>query len=72
MAMEGSVPRIFQRCTAKGVPIYAVGATSCVAVLAYMTLNSSSATDLNWLLNLVAGLLSWVCCSITYLRFRKA
>lgn len=74
MAMEGSAPRIFQRCTAKGVPIYAVGATSCVALLAYMTLNSSSATVLNWLLNLVntGGLLSWVCCSITYLRFRKA
>lgn len=74
MAMEGSAPRIFQRCTAKGVPIYAVGATSCVALLAYMTLNSSSATVLNWLLNLVntGGLLSWVCCSITYLRFRRA
>ncbi|KAJ5680227.1 hypothetical protein N7536_011366 [Penicillium majusculum] len=74
MAMEGSAPRIFQRCTAKGVPIYAVGATSCVALLAYMTLNSSSATVLNWLLNLVntGGLLSWVSCSITYLRFRRA
>ncbi|KAJ5810993.1 hypothetical protein N7447_010509 [Penicillium robsamsonii] len=74
IAMEGNAPRIFQRCTAKGVPIYAVGATSCVSLLAYMTLNSSSATILNWLLNLVntGGFLSWVCCSITYLRFRKA
>jgi amino acid transporter len=74
MAVEGSAPRIFQRCTAKGVPIYAVGATACVSLLAYMTLNSSSATILNWLLNLVntGGFLSWICCSITYLRFRRA
>ncbi|KAF4975181.1 hypothetical protein FZEAL_7989 [Fusarium zealandicum] len=74
LAVEGNAPRIFERCTAKGVPIYAVGATSCVSLLAYLTLNSSSATILNWLLNLVntGGFLSWVCCSITYLRFRKA
>ncbi|CAG8213882.1 unnamed protein product [Penicillium nalgiovense] len=74
MAMEGNAPQIFQRCTAKGVPIYAVGATACVSLLAYLTLNSSSAAILNWLLNLVntGGFLSWVCCSITYLRFRRA
>ncbi len=74
MAVEGAAPRIFQRCTAKGVPIHAVGATSCVSLLAYLTLNSSSAEILNWLVNLVntGGFLSWVCCSITYLRFRQA
>ncbi|OQE96123.1 hypothetical protein PENNAL_c0001G00959 [Penicillium nalgiovense] len=61
MAMEGNAPQIFQRCTAKGVPIYAVGATACVSLLAYLTLNSSSAAILNWLLNLVntGGFLSW-------------
>ncbi|KAL4876025.1 amino acid permease/ SLC12A domain-containing protein [Aspergillus karnatakaensis] len=74
MAIEGSAPGIFKRCTAKGVPIYAVGATACVSLLSYLTLNSSSAEILNWLLNLVntGGFLSWVCCSITYLRFRRA
>ncbi|CAG8905957.1 unnamed protein product [Penicillium egyptiacum] len=74
MAMEGNAPQIFQRCTVKGVPIYAVGGTACVSLLAYLTLNSSSAAILNWLLNLVntGGFLSWVCCSITYLRFRRA
>lgn len=74
MAMEGNAPRIFQRCTAKGVPIYAVGATACVSFLAYLSLDSSSAIVLNCLVNLVntGGFLSWVCCSITYLRFRRA
>ncbi|KAF4952629.1 hypothetical protein FSARC_12591 [Fusarium sarcochroum] len=74
MAMEGNAPSIFKRCTAKGVPIYAVGLTSCVALLAYLNLDSSSATVLDWLLNLIntGGFLSWICCSITYLRFRKA
>ncbi|KAF5000117.1 hypothetical protein FDECE_11279 [Fusarium decemcellulare] len=74
MAIEGDAPAIFKRCTAKGVPIYAVGAVSSVSLLAYLTLNSSSSEVFNWLLNLVntGGFLSWVCCSITYLRFRKA
>lgn len=74
MAMEGSAPSIFKRCTAKGVPIYAVGATACVSLLAYLTLNSSSSSVFSWLLNLIntGGFLSWICCSVTYLRFRRA
>lgn len=74
MAREGNTPRVFQRCTKHGVPIYAVGVSSLFALLAYMNVNTSSANVFNWLVNLVntGGFISWVCCSIIYIRFRKA
>ncbi|KAF5502079.1 Proline-specific permease [Colletotrichum aenigma] len=74
MACEGSAPAIFRRCTKQGVPIYAVIASSLFSLLAYMNVNSSAADVFNWLLNLVntGGIISWVCCGIIYLRFRKA
>ncbi|KAK2751860.1 amino acid permease [Colletotrichum kahawae] len=74
MACEGSAPAIFRRCTKQGVPIYAVIASSLFSLLAYMNVNSSAADVFNWLLNLVntGGFISWVCCGIIYLRFRKA
>ncbi|KAJ0310354.1 hypothetical protein COL516b_002154 [Colletotrichum fioriniae] len=74
MACEGSAPRIFKRCTKQGVPIYAVIASSLFSLLAYMNVNSNAADVFNWLLNLVntGGFISWVCCGIIYIRFRKA
>lgn len=74
MAIEGNAPRIFKRCTKKGVPIYAVTVSSLFSLLAYMNVNSSSADVFDWLMNLVntGGFISWICCSIIYIRFREA
>ncbi|KAH8879207.1 hypothetical protein GQ53DRAFT_756168 [Thozetella sp. PMI_491] len=74
MALDGSAPAIFARCTKGGVPVYAVGASALFSLLAYMNVNASAAEVFNWLLNLVntGGFISWVCCSIIYIRFRKA
>ncbi|KAJ5669536.1 amino acid permease [Penicillium macrosclerotiorum] len=74
MALEGNAPRIFKKCTKQGVPIYAVATSSLFSLLAYMNVNSSSADVFDWLMNLVntGGFISWVCCAIVYIRFRKA
>lgn len=74
MAREGNAPRVFSKCTKHGVPIYAVGVSSLFGLLAYMNVNGSSADVFNWLVNLVntGGFISWVCCSVIYIRFRKA
>ncbi|OKL63769.1 hypothetical protein UA08_00694 [Talaromyces atroroseus] len=74
MALEGNAPRIFKKCTKQGVPIYAVGASSLFSALAYMNINQSSADVFNWMVNLVncSAFISWVCCSIIHIRFRKA
>ena len=74
LAMEGNAPAVFKKCTASGNPIYAVLATSLAAFLAYLNLNSATADVFNWLVNLVntGGFISWVCCSVVYIRFHKA
>jgi amino acid transporter len=74
MALEGNDPRVFKECTQHGVPIYAVAVSSLFSLLAYMNVNSSSANVFNWSMNLVntGGFISWVCCAIIYIRFRKA
>ncbi|KAL3474434.1 amino acid permease/ SLC12A domain-containing protein [Aspergillus californicus] len=74
MALQGNAPRILKKCTAKGVPIYAVATSSLFCLLAYLNVSSSSADVFDWLMNLVntGGFISWVCCAIVYIRFRKA
>ena len=74
MALEGNAPRVFRRCTKQGVPVYAVGASASFSLLAYMNVNSAAADVFDWLLNLVnnGGFISWICCSIVYIRFHRA
>ncbi|KAI1330933.1 proline permease PrnB [Xylariaceae sp. FL0255] len=74
LALQGHAPSIFGKCSQRGVPYYAVGASSLFCLLAYLNINSSASTVFGWLLNLVnsAGFISWICCSITIIRFRKA
>jgi amino acid transporter len=44
------------------------------SALAYLSVSSSSSVVFSWLLNFTntAGFISWVCCMIVYIRFRKA
>ncbi|KAL6253316.1 hypothetical protein RBB50_001039 [Rhinocladiella similis] len=74
LAVQGNAPRIFARCNRWGVPYMAVGATSLFCALAYLNEGSSGSIVFNWFINLTNswGFISWVCCSIIYLRFRKA
>ncbi|KAF2003431.1 histidine permease [Amniculicola lignicola CBS 123094] len=74
LALSGNAPRIFKTCSRSGVPYYAVAASSLFCGLAYLNVGSSSAVVFNWFVNLTntSGFISWICCSIVYLRFRKA
>jgi amino acid transporter len=74
LALSGNAPRIFKTCTKSGVPYYAVACSSLFCVLAYLNVGSSSAVVFNWFVNLTntSGFISWICCGIIYLRFRKA
>ncbi|OJJ46806.1 hypothetical protein ASPZODRAFT_66291 [Penicilliopsis zonata CBS 506.65] len=74
MAHMGIAPKIFQRCTASGIPYYSLAFTSLFSLLAYMNVSSSTATVFNWFVNLInsGGYLSWVCVCVIYIRFRKA
>ncbi|RFU26547.1 hypothetical protein B7463_g9791, partial [Scytalidium lignicola] len=74
LAVAGNAPAIFKRCTKRGVPYVAVIASSLFCGLAYLNCSNSGATVFNWFVNLTntSGFISWICCCIVYLRFRKA
>lgn len=74
LALSGNAPSFFKACTKSGVPYWAVTASSLFCGLAYLNVASSSAVVFNWFVNLTntSGFISWICCGIIYLRFRKA
>ncbi|KAL3439746.1 amino acid permease/ SLC12A domain-containing protein [Aspergillus insuetus] len=74
LAISGQAPRIFLRCTRRGVPYAAVLACACFGPLAYLNCASSSSTVFSWFVTITntSGFISWVCCCIIYLRFRAA
>ncbi|KAI8651079.1 putative proline permease protein [Fusarium keratoplasticum] len=74
LAVAGDAPKIFARCTRHGLPVYAVGASSLFPFLAYLNCAANSSVVFNWFINLTntAGFISWICCIIIFIRFRKA
>lgn len=74
LAIAGNAPAIFKKCTKSGVPIYAVGVSSLFALLSYLNVSNEGGVVFDWFVNLTNtwGLISWVCCMIIYVRFRKA
>jgi len=72
LALEGQMPRIFRRCTKRGLPIYCVAITGLFGVLAYMNTGGAAAiTAFNWLYNLsaITGIITWWTILLSYLRF---
>jgi amino acid transporter len=74
MALAGQAPAVFRRCNRHGLPYMAVGAAFLFAPLAYLNVGNSSSIVFDWFVNLTttSGFISWICCCIVYLRFRKA
>lgn len=74
LAVSGAAPKIFTRCTKRGLPIYAVLMSSCLALLAFLNVSDQAGVVFNWFISLTntAGYTSWILCCITYIRFRKA
>ncbi|KAL3487388.1 putative proline-specific permease [Aspergillus germanicus] len=73
-ARAGNAPPWFLACTKGGVPYRCVAVCSLFCALAYTNLGDSSAVVFNWFVNLTnqSAFISWTCCCIVYLRFRKA
>ncbi|KFY42182.1 hypothetical protein V494_02547 [Pseudogymnoascus sp. VKM F-4513 (FW-928)] len=74
LAMVGQAPKVFRRCTKGGVPYAAVMACSMFTALSYLNCGQSGSIVFKWFVNITntSGFISWVCCCIVYLRFRKA
>ncbi|KAH7409689.1 AAT family amino acid transporter [Cadophora sp. MPI-SDFR-AT-0126] len=74
LAQNHQAPRIFLKCTKRGIPIYGIGFTSIWSLLAYMSVSEGPAKVFRWLQSLgtVAALFTWCSICITYIRFRQA
>ncbi|KAF8197563.1 general amino acid permease AGP2 [Pholiota molesta] len=73
LALERKAPRFLTRCTSTGVPIYCVGITLGVALLAFLQVSNNSSVVLQWFINLVTAsqLLNYAVISFTYIRFYR-
>lgn len=72
LALDGQVPRIFRRCTKKGLPIWCVLITGAFGFFAYLNTGGETAvTVFNWLYNIsaITGIITWWCILLAYLRF---
>ncbi|KAI9839407.1 MAG: hypothetical protein M1837_002094 [Sclerophora amabilis] len=74
LAVAGNAPAMFKKCTKGGVPYMAVGCSSLFTALAYLNVGNSGSEVFTWFVNLTntSSFISWTCCCIIYLRFRKA
>lgn len=74
LALEGKAPRIFAKCTRRGVPIYSVLLVLLISLLSFLQVGSGSAVVLSWFVSLVTAsqLINFSVMAFTYMRFLKA
>ncbi|GIC91287.1 putative general amino acid permease (Agp2) [Aspergillus udagawae] len=74
LALDGKAPRLFTKCTKRGVPIYCVSVVMLIALLAFLQVSNSASVVLDWFVNLVTAsqLINFSVITFTYTRFRKA
>ncbi|CCX05078.1 amino acid permease/ SLC12A domain-containing protein [Pyronema domesticum] len=73
LAISGSAPKIFAKCTKRGIPIYAVGAIIAFGLLSFLNVGRSSTVVFGWFVNVttISGLFNWFTLGVSYVRFRK-
>lgn len=74
LALEGRAPRVLQKCTKSGVPIYCFAITMIFPLLSFLQVGNGSAIVLNWLVNLVTagGVITYIVMGTTYIFFYRA
>jgi lysine-specific permease len=74
LAKKSHVPQIFAKTTKRGVPIYALIATSMVAMLAFFCSLFGEGRVYFWLLNAssLSGFIAWLGIAVSHYRFRRA
>ncbi|MFC0613241.1 amino acid permease [Scopulibacillus daqui] len=74
MALSGQAPRFLGKVNRRGVPIYALLATTIFGILAFLSSVVGDGAIYYWLLSAssVTGFINWLGISISHYRFRKA
>lgn len=72
LAIQGQLPKVFRKCTKRGLPIWCVVATCAFGPLAYLATGAGGAVvAFNWLYNIssITGIISWWTILLSYIRF---
>jgi amino acid transporter len=74
LAEQGHAPRWFRYTDKRGVPVIALGFSSCFSLLAMMNVADDSKVVFGYFVNLVTifGLLTWISILVTHIYFVKA
>lgn len=74
LALEGKAPKIFLKCTSKGVPINCVLIVLAIALLSFLQVSTSAGVVLQWFVNLVTAsqLINFAVMCFTFTRFYNA
>lgn len=73
LAKTGQAPKIFGYVNRHGTPVYAIGASTLLALLSYMGVSSGSSKVFGWFSNMssVSGMFNWLGICITAIFFRR-
>ena len=74
LAITGNAPRIFAKCSRRGIPIYAVVAIFLCTMLSFMIVSGSSAVVFGWFMAVttLSSLFNWLTLFLATIRFRQA
>ncbi|SPO01813.1 probable DIP5 - glutamate and aspartate permease [Cephalotrichum gorgonifer] len=74
LAADGKAPAIFKRTDSRGVPIYALGMSAAIALLAFMNVSDDSTAIFGYFVNMVTifGLMSWISLLVTHIAWCRA
>ncbi|KAF2758911.1 AAT family amino acid transporter [Pseudovirgaria hyperparasitica] len=74
LARDAQAPRLFKKCTAAGVPVFAVTAVSLLACMTFLVASDSAITVLFWFINLttIALILTYTGMLVTFVCWHRA
>lgn len=74
LAKEGKAPKVFGKLNRRGIPVYALLATTAVGMAAFLASFFGDGVVYTWLLNAsgMSGFIAWLGIAISHYRFRKA
>ncbi|MAZ77652.1 MAG: gamma-aminobutyrate permease, partial [Legionellaceae bacterium] len=74
LSTKGHAPKIFSQVSRRGVPVWALVATTLVGAMAFLSSKFGSGSVYTWLLNAsgLSGFITWWGIAISHYRFRRA
>ncbi|KAH8144300.1 uncharacterized protein LAJ45_11725 [Morchella importuna] len=74
LAITGHAPKVFARCSKRGIPYFAVCTVFAFTMLSFLLLSERSSVVFNWFMNIttLSSLFNWLTLFLATIQFRKA